>query len=89
MPRYYLNVHDRVSLILDEKHPEFETLAAAEYEAARTAADIGLHKLLNGDACEAVVEVRDEHHQRVAIMTVSMKIDRLAPLPQTLSPWAA
>jgi hypothetical protein len=89
MSRYYLTVHGRVSLIPDEKYPEFETLAAAEYEAARTAADIGLHKLANGDACQAVVEVRDEHHQRVAIMTVAMTIDRLAPLPQTLSPWAA
>jgi hypothetical protein len=89
MPRYHLNVHDGVNLIPDEIGTEFETLAAAEREAARTAADIGPHKLPNGDACQTVVEVSDEHHRRVGIMTVSMRIDRPTPLPQALSPWAA
>ena len=54
-----------------------------------TTADISSHKLPKGDACQAIVEVRDEDHQWVITMTVSMRIDRPTPVPQALSPWAA
>jgi hypothetical protein len=88
MARYHLSMPG-VSLVPDEDGPEFETLAAAEHQAARTAADIGLRRLPKGDVCQTVVEVRDEHHQQVAVMTVSMRIDRPTPLSPTLSPWGA
>jgi hypothetical protein len=89
MPRYYLHVHDGVTLIPDEDGLEFETLTAAEYAAARMAADIGLRKLPTGEDCQVIVEVRDERHQRVVTMTVSMRIDRLTRPPQMSSPWIA
>jgi len=85
MPRYHLNVHDE----LNPAPSGFETLAAAEREAARTAAAIGLHKLPHDGTCDAVVEVSDEHHQRVTVMTVSMRIERPTFPPRTFSPWAA
>ncbi|UVF21495.1 hypothetical protein HPT29_010415 [Microvirga terrae] len=89
MPRYHLNVHDELNPAPAWTSAGLETLAAAEREAARTAAAIGLHKLPNDGVCQAVVEVSDEHHQRVAVMTVSMRIDRPISPPRTFSPWAA
>jgi hypothetical protein len=88
MPRYHLSVHG-ASLAPGENGREFDTLAAAEHEAARTAAHIGLHRLPKDDACQTVVEVRDEHHRQVAVMTVSMRIDRPTSLSWAPSPWGA
>jgi hypothetical protein len=77
-----------VDLIPDANGAESETLAAAEQEAVRTAADIGLHEL-HGDPCQAVVETSDEHHHSVAITTVSIRINRPTSIPRTPSPWSA
>jgi hypothetical protein len=43
--------------------------------AARSAAEIGTGRLAKGDTSDVVIEVRDEHGQRVFTVTASMKID--------------
>jgi hypothetical protein len=38
---------------------------------------------------EVVVEVRDEQHQRVAMVTAGMRIERLTPSAEPFDPWGA
>jgi hypothetical protein len=61
---------------------EFDSVDAAEYEAARGAAEIGRDRLPKGDAREVTVELRNEYGQRVLTVTVSMEIKRVDPPPQ-------
>ncbi|WP_373867427.1 DUF6894 family protein, partial [Microvirga aerophila] len=65
----------------DEDGLELDSQDAAEHEAACAAAEIGRDKLPGGGGREVVVEVRNEHRQRVLTVTVSMTIDRVAPPP--------
>ncbi len=46
------------------------------------AASIGRDSLPKGDAREVTVEIRNEHHQRVLTVTVSMQIHRVDPEPK-------
>jgi hypothetical protein len=62
--------------LLLEQHP------AAEHHAARTAAEIGRDQLPTSDAREIIVEVRNEHKQRLVTVKVSMRILRVAPPPE-------
>ncbi|MBQ0820617.1 hypothetical protein KBI52_10415 [Microvirga sp. HBU67558] len=82
MPRFYFDVREGTSFTLDEEGLEFDSLEATEREAATTAAEIGRDCLPKGDAREVTVEVRNEHHQRVLTVKVSMEIDRVEPPPQ-------
>ena len=86
MPRFYFDVREGAKFVPDEEGLEFDSLDAAEREAAESAAEIGRDQLPNGNAREVMVEVRNEHHQRMLTVTVSLKIDRLDPQP--LSPRA-
>ncbi len=61
---------------------EFDSLDAAELEAACTAAEIGRDLLPKGDAREVTVEVANEHHQRVLTIKVSIEVDRVEPPPE-------
>ncbi|MEZ0171664.1 hypothetical protein [Microvirga sp. TS319] len=81
MPRFYFDVREGASFTPDEEGLEFDTLDAAEREAACTAAEIGRDRLPKGDAREVTVEIRNEHRQRVLTVTVSMEINRVDPEP--------
>ena len=63
----------------DNEGLEFGSLEAAEYEAARTAAEIGREDLPKGKARDVTVEVRDEHGQPVLNVTVAMTVRRMKP----------
>jgi hypothetical protein len=82
MPQFYFDVRDGTSFAPDEEGLEFDSLEAAEREAATAAAEIGRDRLPTGDAREITVEVRNEHRQRVLTIKVSMEIDRVEPPPQ-------
>jgi hypothetical protein len=52
---------------------EFESLAAAEREAATTMAEIGRDRLPKGDARDVTAEPGKENRQRVLTVTVTMR----------------
>ena len=76
MARYYFDVHTGPSLLRDDEGAEFDSLDAAIRGAARSAAEIGTGRLARGDLSDVVIEIRDEHDQRVVTVTASMKIER-------------
>jgi hypothetical protein len=81
VPCFYFDVREGARFIPDEEGSELDSLDAAEYEAARGAAEIGRDDLPKGDARDVTVEVRNEHGQRVLTVTVSMEINRVDPSP--------
>ena len=82
MPRFYFDIREGTRFVSDEGGIEFDSLDAAEHHAAQTAAEIGRDKLPSRNAREIVVEVRNEHKQRVITVTVSMRILRVTPPPE-------
>lgn len=81
MPRFYFDVREGATFIPDEEGLEFESMDAAEYQAAQTAAEIGRDRLPKGDTCDVTVELKNKHRQRVLTVTVSMEIHRVDPEP--------
>ena len=79
MPRFYFDVREGTEVTPDNDGLEFGSLEAAEYEAARTAAEIGRDDLPNGKARDVTVEARDEHGQQVFTLTVAMTVRRMKP----------
>ena len=57
-------------------------LDAAEREAVMAAAEIGRDMLAFGKKRDVVIEVRNEHEQRVLTATVEMRVVRDAPPPK-------
>ena len=74
--RYYFDVHTGTGLLRDDEGAEFDSLDAAIRGVARSAAEIGTGRLARGDLSDVVIEVRNEHDQRIVTVTASMKVDR-------------
>jgi translation initiation factor 1 (eIF-1/SUI1) len=72
-------VREGARFVPDTEGLEFDSLDAAEHEAASTAAEIGRDLLPKGDARAGTVEIRGEHSQRVLTVTVSMEIHWVDP----------
>ena len=87
MPRFYFDVRDGGRFLPDEEGSEFDSLDAAEYEAACAAVEFGRDQLPKGGARDVTVEVRNEHGQRVLTATVSMEIHRVDPSPAPPRAW--
>jgi len=85
MPRFYFDVREGDSFTRDTDGLEFDSLNAAEYEAARAAAEIGREDLPKGKAREVTVEVRDEHRQLLGTVMVLFEVHRIDPASQILS----
>ena len=83
MARYYFDIYEGPTLVRDEEGCDFDSLEAAVQGAARAAAEIGTGRLAKGDVRDVMIEVRDEHDQRVLTITASMKIERHVPPPQS------
>jgi hypothetical protein len=79
VPRFYFDVREGAELTPDNEGLEFGSLEAAEYEAARAAAEIGRDDLPKGKARDVTVEVRDEHGRQVLTVTVAMTVRRTKP----------
>ncbi len=89
MAGYYFDVQNGRPLVRDDEGAEFDSLDAAVQAAARSAAEIGTSRLAKGDTSDVVIEVRDEHNQRVCTVTASMQIKRHGPSPQGPHSWSA
>jgi hypothetical protein len=74
--RYYFDIRHGTDLLRDDEVAEFDSLDAAIRGVARSAAEIGTGQLARGDLSDVVIEIRDEHHQRIITVTASMKVDR-------------
>ncbi|WP_147707017.1 DUF6894 family protein [Microvirga massiliensis] len=61
---------------------EVKDLDADEYEAMLTAAEIARDRLPKGEARDVSVEVRNEHHQPVLTVRISMEVERVGPPPE-------
>jgi Domain of unknown function (DUF6894) len=81
MPRFFFDVREGTRFAPDDEGLEFPDLDAAEREAAEAVAAIGRDRLPKGEAREIVIEVRNEHGQRVLTVTVSMHVERVHPPP--------
>jgi hypothetical protein len=81
MTLFYFDVREGGRFAPDEEGLEFPDIAAAEREAAETAAAIGRDLLPRGADRSVTVEVRNEHGQRVLTATVSLELDRVDPEP--------
>jgi hypothetical protein len=79
VPRFYFDVREGDSVTRDTDGLEFNSLNAAEYEAARAVAEIGREDLPKGKAREVTVKVRDEHGQQVLTVAVAMTVRRMNP----------
>jgi hypothetical protein len=85
MPRFYFDVRDDGSFTPDDDGREFDSLDAAEQEAARSAAEIGRDRLPMSDVRKVTVEVRDEHRELVGTVMVLIEVHRIDPASQILS----
>ena len=81
MPRFYFDIREGTHFIPDETGLEFDSLEAAEFEAASAATEIGWDRLPKEDSREVTIELRNEHRQRVLTVTVSMDVQRVDPPP--------
>ena len=81
MPLFHFDVREGVRFTPDEEGLEFPDIAAAEREAAETAASIGRDLLPEGSARAVTVEVRNQHGHRVVTATVTLALDRVDPEP--------
>jgi len=82
MPRFHFDVREGDRFFRDDEGLEFESLDAAEREAANAAAEIGRDRLPKGDTREVTVELRNEHRRRVLTVTVSMDVHRVDTSPE-------
>ena len=81
MAKYYFDLREDGQFMADDEGQDFPDLDAAEHEAAQVAAEISRNKLPKGEAREIVIELRNEHGQRVLTATVALAIVRVAPTP--------
>jgi hypothetical protein len=82
LPRFYFDVREGARFTPDDEGLEFTSMDVAEHQAACAAAEIGRERLPKGDGREVTVEVKNEHHQRVLTIKVSMEVDRVVPMPE-------
>ena len=82
MPCFYFDVREGSKFTPDHGGLEFDSLDAAERAAAELAAEIGRDRLPKGEARAVMVELRNEHRQRVLTIKVSMEVDRVEPPPE-------
>jgi hypothetical protein len=81
MPLFYFDVREGSCFISDADGIELHDLDAAEREAAEAAAELGRERLSFSKDRSIVIEVRNEHGQRILTATVSLQIVRVKPTP--------
>ena len=81
MPRFYFDLREGAKFTPDDAGVDLNSLEVAQRVAAEAAAGIGRDRLLQGNAQDVRVEVRNDHHKRVLTVTVSMEIHRVDPEP--------
>jgi hypothetical protein len=82
MPKYYFDIREKGRFVPDEEGTDLPDFEAAEREAAELAASIGRDRLPSSENRAIIVEVKNQHRQRVMTVTVSLDIVRVKPRPR-------
>jgi hypothetical protein len=82
MPKYYFDIREKGRFVPDEEGTDLPDFEAAEREAAELAASIGRDRLPSSEGRAIIVEVRNQHRQRVMTVTVTLDIVRVKPRPR-------
>lgn len=70
MPRYFMDLHSRDGLTVDEEGQLFDTPERLRREAIRILPDIIRDEMLDGDGAAITLEVRDESGNRVLVASL-------------------
>ena len=79
MPFFTFVIQGRAGLIPDIMGRDLPDLDAAHCKAVEIAADIGSKRLMKDRTSGLVIEIRNEHGQRLSMLTTSMHVDRVEP----------
>ena len=89
MARYFFDIQDGAQSVHDEDGSDCDSSEAACTAAARVAAELGQDRVAKGDTSAVVVQVRNEHGQRVCTVRASLQIERHDPAYEGPHPWSA
>jgi len=89
MPRFYFDIREGPRFVPDPGGEDLEDLEAAKCRAARLAGEITSSLPLRPAGHVIIIEVCDEHKQRVLTMTVSLAIEQPDDRSRPWTPWGA
>jgi uncharacterized protein DUF6894 len=89
MPRYYFDIREGLRFRPDHAGAEFEDLGSAKGDAVDLAGEIAKDMPLAPSNHVVIVEVCNEHKERVVTVTVSLWIERTQVEDQPVNPWGA
>jgi hypothetical protein len=89
MPRYYFDIREGLRFRPDGAGAEFEDLGTAKSHAVHLAGEIAKDMPLAPSNHVVIVEVCNEHKERVVTVTVSLWIERTQVEDQPVNPWGA
>lgn len=78
--RYFFDIIDNGSPVLDEQGGEYPDLESAKRGAARALAEVALDLLPSSEGCTLAIEVRDERDDHVLTTTLTFEVQRLSGL---------
>jgi hypothetical protein len=77
MPRFYFDVRDGVTVMLDDTGLDLDSIDEATEEAARTLGEIAREVLPRSVMCELAIEVRDADQQPLLSTTLRFEVQRM------------
>jgi hypothetical protein len=89
VPRYYFDIREGPRFVPDAGGEELADLEAAKCHGARLASEITHDLPLRPAGHVIIIEVCDEHKQRVLTMTVSLAIEQADDGSRSWTPWGA
>ena len=89
MPRYYFDIREGLRFRPDRAGAEFEDLGSAKSHAVHLAGEIAEAMPLDPSNHGVIVEVCNEHKERVLTVTISLWIERAQGEDQPVNPWGA
>ncbi|MFC4172506.1 DUF6894 family protein [Microvirga sp. GCM10011540] len=89
MTRFHFDIREGSRFVPDPGGEELESLEAAKCHAVDLAAQIARDLALRPTGHVVIIEVCNEHKQRVLTLTVSLTIERPNAETQPHTPWGA
>lgn len=72
MPRYFFDIRNRFDVVTDEEGMDLPDLAAAEYEAAQSLADLLKAEGSSGEGHHIAIEVLDDEKRPIANLGLTL-----------------
>ena len=89
MPHYYFDIRDGWRFRSDDAGQEFEDLGTAESHAVHLAGEIAKDMPLDPSNHVVIVEVCNEHKERVITVTLALWIERTQVEDRPVNPWSS